>query len=62
MTYGLKQTTNLTTHKPSKQTIDEHTNEQAMNRQTHKLLKLKAVFIFYKTHITCQPLLAKTMG
>lgn len=43
-----EQTANLTTHKPSKQTIDEHTNEEAMNQQTHNLLKLKAVFIFYK--------------
>ena len=57
-----EQTANLTTHKPSKQTIDEHTNEQAMNQQTHKPLKLKSVFIFYKTHTIRQPILAKTMG
>ena len=57
-----EQTTNLTTHKRRKQTIDEHTNEQTMNQQTHKPLKLKSVFIFYKTHIDCQPILAKTMG
>ena len=57
-----EQTANLTTHKHCKQTIDEHTNEQAMNLQTHKLSKLKSVFIFYKTHIICQPILAKTMG
>ena len=48
MTYRLEQTANLTTHKRRKQTIDEHTNEQAMNQQTHKPLKLKSVFIFYK--------------
>ena len=60
-TYRLKQTANLTTHKPSKQTIDEHANEQAMNQQTHNPLKLKAVFIFYKTHTIRQPILAKTM-
>ncbi len=57
-----EQTTNLTTHKRRKQTIDEHANEQAMNQQTHKPLKLKSVFVFYKTHIDCQPILAKTMG
>lgn len=34
MTYRLEQTANLTTHKRRKQTIDEHTNEQAMNLQT----------------------------
>ena len=60
-TYRLNQTTNLTTHKHCKQTIDEHTNEQAMNQQTHNPLKLKAVFIFYKTHTIRQPILAKTM-
>ncbi len=57
-----EQTTNLTTHKRRKQTIDEHTNEQAMNQQTHKPLKLKSVFMFYKTRIVRQPILAKTMG
>ena len=57
-----EQTANLTTHKHCKQTIDEHTNEQAMNQQTHKPLKLKSVFIFYKTRIVRQPILAKTMG
>ena len=57
-----EQTANLTTHKHCKQTTDEHTNEQAMNQQTHKLLKLKSVFIFYKTHIIRQPILAKTMS
>lgn len=62
MTYRLEQNANLTTHKRRKQTIDEHTNEQAMNQQTHNLLKLKSVFIFYKTHTICQPILAKTMG
>jgi len=61
-TYRLNQTTNLTTHKHCKQTIDEHANEQAMNQQTHNPLKLKAVFIFYKTHTTSQHILAKTMG
>ena len=57
-----EQTANLTTHKHCKQTTDEHANEQAMNQQTHNLLKLKAVFIFYKTHVVRRPILAKIMG